>query len=74
MELSEKLRLSGFIVEKDIMERSFNSQMKYADKLGVKYVVVVGEDEVKNNQITLKDMFTKECKTMSISDLVEKGF
>ena len=69
-----KLRQKGIPAQTDVLGRSLKAQMKYADKLGVKYVVVLGEDEVKNNQITLKDMFTKECKEMSISDLIEKGF
>ena len=55
-ELSENLRLKGYIVEKDIMERSFKAQMKYADKLQAKNLLVIGEDEINTNKAKIKNM------------------
>lgn len=44
----------------DISGRSFNSQMKYANKLNAKFVVIIGEDEVSNNTCIIKNMQTSE--------------
>ena len=59
-ELSENLRLSGYIVEKDIMERSFNSQMKYSDRIKAKKLLVIGDNELNTNRAKIKNMETGE--------------
>lgn len=41
------------------------SQFSYADKKGIKYVAILGEDEIKNNKITIKDMTTGEQKLLT---------
>ena len=51
-----KLRKAGIKAEKDYMRRSLKAQMKYANKIGAKYVVVLGEDEIKSSRIKVKDM------------------
>ena len=60
VEISEGLRENGFIVEKDVFERSFKSQMKYADKLNCKNLIVIGENEIKTNIAKIKNMETGE--------------
>ena len=47
-------------IEKDIMGRSFNAQMKFANKIGAETVIVIGEDEIKTNKVKIK--FMKEQK------------
>lgn len=47
-------------VERDITGRSLKAQMKHADKLGVRFLAVIGEDEIKTGQITLKNMSNGE--------------
>ena len=42
------------------MERSFNAQMKFANKIGAETVIVIGEDEIKQNEVKIK--FMKEEK------------
>ena len=59
-ELSESLRLEGYIIEKDIMERSFNAQMKYADKIAAEKLLVIGDNEINSNRAKLKNMKTGE--------------
>ena len=59
-ELSESLRLDGYIIEKDIMERSFNAQMKFADKVSAEKLLVIGDDEINSNKAKLKNMKTGE--------------
>lgn len=59
-ELSNLLRKEGLIVENDIMERSFKAQMKYADKIKARFLIVLGENELNSGKINLKNMKTGE--------------
>ena len=52
------LRNNGYIVDYDIVSKSFNAQMKYANKQNVRYVCIIGEEELKNNTCILKNMQT----------------
>jgi len=72
LRLSESLRKQGFSVETDIVGRSLKAQFKYADKIKAKYVAVVGDDEIKSNQITLKNMLTGEQTLVDIDKLQDK--
>lgn len=47
-------------------------QVKYADKLGIPFVVILGEDEVAQNAVTIKNMATGEQKTASIDQLARE--
>ena len=53
-------------------EAKIGKQFKYADKKGIKWVVILGEDEVKQEKITLKDMETGDQETLSFDEAVEK--
>ena len=64
-----QLRAAGIAAEKDLMSRSMKAQMKYADKIGAKYVVVLGDDELQTGRATLKNMQTGAQKTVSLGDL-----
>lgn len=72
LRLSETLRKQGFAVETDIVGRSLKAQFKYADKINARYVAVVGDDEISNNQVTLKNMLTGEQSLVDIDKLAEK--
>jgi histidyl-tRNA synthetase len=65
--LSRGLREKGLVIEKDIMERSFNSQMKYANKIGAKFLLVLGETEISSNKAKLKDMISGEEQEVSLN-------
>ena len=58
--LLQDLRLNGFSVDMDFMNRKVNKNFNQADRLKAKYVILVGEDEVENNTLTIKDNQTKE--------------
>lgn len=71
--LAEKLR--GYIaVETDICQRSFNAQLKYANKIGVDNLLVIGEDELKTNTAIIKNMETgKEYNVeLDVDSIYEK--
>lgn len=67
LEITENLRSDKYIVEKDIFERSFKSQMKYADKIGAKNLIVIGEQELEKNIVKIKNMETGEEKEIELN-------
>ena len=67
LELAEFLRKQGFIVEKDIFERSFKAQMKYADKIHAKNLIVIGENELNQGVAKIKNMATGEEKEVGLN-------
>ena len=58
IQISEALRDEDVYVENDVLERSFKAQMKYADKLNAKFLLVIGENELSSNKAKIKDMKT----------------
>ena len=46
-------------------------QIKYADNLGIPYLAIIGTDEIKNNQITLKNLKTTEQKLVTFEELIK---
>lgn len=65
------LRSNGIKAEKDFMGRSLKAQMKYANKINASYVVVIGEDEIKNNRIKVKNMKNGSEDEISIDELFD---
>lgn len=53
-----ELREAGFSAEMDYLSRSIRAQMKLADKSGAGYVLIVGPDELKRDEIKVKEMRT----------------
>lgn len=67
--LVQELRHAGVIVETDYMDRSVKAQMKYANKLGAKYTVIIGLDEINNNKAKVKNMETGEQMELDLNEL-----
>ena len=55
-EITESLRNNNLTVINDTLRRSLKSQMKDANRLKALYTIIIGEDEIKNNKVTIKDM------------------
>jgi len=60
MRLARKLRRAGVETLVEYRERSLNKQMSRSDKLGARWAVIIGEDEVSRGKAQLKDMRTGE--------------
>ena len=58
--LLRRFREAGLRADMDHQARSLKAQFKYADKLGAKYVVVLGDDEIERGVVKLRDMSTRE--------------
>lgn len=73
VELCKDMRSEGFTALMDLNERSIRAQMKYADKLGAKYNLVIGDNEVDEGIARLKDMATGEETEIALETFVS-GF
>lgn len=73
VEIAKDMRDDGFSVVYDLNGRSLRAQMKYADKLGAKFNVVIGDNEVENKVVSLKDMATGESSEINLDTFVN-GF
>ena len=71
LSLTNHLRLNGFKVDMDYMNRSIKSNFKQADRLNTKFVAIIGEEEVKNNMITIKNNNTKEEYKILLREVVD---
>ena len=72
VKLAYQLRNAGFTVEKDYLDRKVKAQFKAADRLEAKYVAVLGDDELSNNKINLKNMATGEQVELDLATFIEE--
>ncbi len=70
MTLTSQMRLEGLRVEYDLVGRGLKAQMKYADKMGARYVVVIGDNEIETGTVNVKNMKTGE----QISLILDNSF
>ena len=71
LSLGNTLRMNGFNVEIDYNNKSFKSNFKKADSLLAKYIIIIGEEEVKSKIITVKNNKTKEEYKVKLDNLIE---
>jgi histidyl-tRNA synthetase len=60
LEIATMLRQQGLSVEVYLEEGKMKKKMSYADKIGVPYVVLVGEDEISSGMFAVKNMSTRQ--------------
>lgn len=72
LEFSSKARQAGISTEVYLNEGKMGKMFGYADKLGIPFVVVAGEDEITSGQLKLKDMSTGEQTPMTVEEIIEK--
>lgn len=70
----EALRKKGIYAECDIVSRSLKAQMKYADKIGAQYALVVGDNELETGEATLKNMRDRDDSRIVKLDELENEF
>lgn len=73
VEIAKDMREEGFLALLDLNQRSVRAQMKYADKLGAKFNVVIGDNEVEAKTAKLKNMQTGEETEINLDTFVS-GF
>lgn len=70
MLIADKLRHAGISCDTDIIGRSFKAQLKYVNKTGAKYMIVIGTDEIASGNYQVKDMLTGNAAQVAKDDLV----
>jgi len=71
LSLVNTLRLNGFNVDMDFNDRNIKNNFKHADKLGTRFVIIIGKDEVSSKVLTIKNNKTKEEFKVKIDNIVE---
>ncbi len=74
MELCRGLREYGYFADHDFMGRGLKAQMKYANKIGAAFTVVLGDNELAQNKARLKDMESGEEKEITLDDKFTGNF
>ena len=72
VEVGAALRKENIETEVYLEDKKIKAKFKYADKLSIPYVIVIGEEEIENNTVTLKNMETGEQETITIEEVIKK--
>ena len=70
--LCRLLRDEGYKVQTDICGRGLKAQMKYADKIGAKFTLVLGDNEVESGKAVLKNMSNSAEKEIALGEIAEE--
>ena len=73
-ELLRRVRECGLIAETDVVGRGLRAQMKYADKIGAKYSLVLGDNELNENKAKVKNMETGEQTELALDESFAEKF
>ena len=69
--LAEELRSNDIRTSFDYLRRSIKAQMREANKLGAQYAIIIGEDELKDKSVIIKDLSTSDQEKITL-DSVQK--
>ncbi|HEX3099562.1 MAG TPA: histidine--tRNA ligase [Patescibacteria group bacterium] len=72
LKLAADLRAGGVNVEFFYSDAKLDKQFKYAESKGIPYAIIMGEAEVKDGTVQLKDLAKREQETVSVADLTTK--
>jgi histidyl-tRNA synthetase len=72
IKLLDFLRKNKIQAETDYQDKSLKAAMRRADDLGVRFVIIIGEDELRNKVVTLKDMASGEQKEINSQELLKE--
>ena len=71
LEVATKIRDKGINTDVYLENKKIKAKFKYADKLKIPYVAVIGEEEEKNGTVSLKNMESGEQEEMSVEKMIE---
>ena len=71
LQIANLLRANSFTTEINYYERSMKSQFKSADRKGARFIAIIGEDEMNNGVVTLKDAVLQTQETIKCEELIE---
>ncbi len=67
LKLAQELRLNGFNIEMDLSNKKFTKQLEKASKIA-NFAIILGEDEINNNKVSIKNLTTSEQITVERND------
>nr|WP_106780096.1 histidine--tRNA ligase [Lysinibacillus timonensis] len=70
VELLSSFRTKGISADMDYVDRKMKAQMKSADRLGAQYVIVIGDTELEEGAVNIKQMQTRNEEKVQLTDLV----
>ena len=70
LELVQALRKQGFLAERDVLNRKLKAQFKAADAFAAKTLITLGQSEIENNQVTIKNNATREQVEVSLDQVM----
>lgn len=70
LQAAEKLRQAGIRTDVYYQQKGMKQKMKYAGRLGIPYVMLIGEEEAASGQVTLKDMNQGQQETMELEGAI----
>lgn len=69
LKVASELRKLGYKVEIDTSNKKIKKLFEYANKENIKYVIVLGEDEIKNEKFRIKDMFNRKEYEIDMNEI-----
>lgn len=72
LDIVQRLRLNGVSVETDNLGKGLKGQFKQADRLNVKLLIILNNEDLKKGLVTVKDNATKEEEKIDIDEIVEQ--
>jgi histidyl-tRNA synthetase len=72
LSVASVLRNNDIKTDVYLIDKKMNQKMKYADRLGIPYVILIGEDEIKEEKVTLKNMITGDQFKLSLEELIKE--
>jgi histidyl-tRNA synthetase len=72
LEIAQELRNAGIKTDIDLIGRGPSKNLNYASAMGIPYAIFIGEEELKQEKVKLKDMKTGKEELLSVSDVIEK--
>ena len=69
LEIADTLRAAGIATEVYYQDKAMKHKMKYANKMAIPYVAIIGEDEVRDGKVTVKNMTTGEQTTVNANEI-----
>ena len=70
--LATQLRAAGIRTQLYTEQKKFKQKMSYADKLGVPYILLLGEDEITQGKASLKDMRSGEQELLDTGEIIDR--
>jgi len=74
LKIANVLRNNGYKVEIEMNNRKLKKSLEYANKMQIKYVIILGSKEIETNNICIKNMFNGTCFNVNIDSIKEEKF